>query len=1415
MKLLMLLVVSACFALTTSATSIPGLKYSYYEGDWNSLPAFNSLIPVKEGFAANINLDMRNREKQYAILWKGYISILTPGTYTFETLSDDGSELYIGNSGTPLIRLVNNNGLHAPELRSGSIYLKVGLYPIAVSFFQKDGGQTMELYWSANPGIPRQKIPNNNLITELEGSRYTNKTSGLYYEYIEGTWSSLPNFNSIVPISKGITQDLNLNVRKREVKYAIRWMGYINIPDSGIYTFTTVSDDGSKMLIGDHAFNLNAVVLNDGLHASQSRSGSIKLKAGIYPVEISFFQNDGGQTFELFWSSNTGIAQTKIPENAFIADLEGIPLVNDEVYGLNYSYYEGTWNSLPDFSKISPIKEGVSNNATLNQRNREIQYAFSWTGFIKIQFAGNYTFETLSDDGSNLYIGNFKIDNVKPLVSNDGLHAPQTKSGTVYLDAGIYPFSASFFQNGGGQTMEMYWSSNTGLSRQQIPNTAFLSETRLVPRAIPVEFLIPGERQNPIVILESGGLKGRTNYYFSSSTGNDSRTSVQAQDSTTPWKTLNKLNDYFASLQSGDAVLLKRGDVFDGAITVNKSGLLNQPIIVSAYGSGNKPVISGFSKLLNWNYVGNGVWESDLQTPGSVNMVLLDGVVQELGRYPNFRDISKGYLKLEAHSGISSITDYELTGYPNWTGAEVVIRKNDWVLDRGLITSHSGNTISYVSPTGHQPTDGYGYFIQNHPGTLDERGEWYFDAARNKMKMYFGTTNNPNQSEIKASIKDVLVYSYDKSYLTFDNLAFQGADEKAFDITYGTNIKIQNSVIDNSGLDAIYVQHSPYIIIENNFINHSNNSGIRLYHGTSNALVKNNTIKNSGILHGMGKSDNQQLGGIYADSGPNNIIEYNRVDSSGYCGITFTGDYTIVRNNFVNYFCLTVNDGGGIYTWGGWDKVGRKITNNIILNGIGAPRGTDNSIAGGAAGIYTDDRSASVEISNNTIAYCSRTGILLHNSHEILLKANTMFDNESQFNMLHDGLEVSDPIRNITMVEGNILFSKKQTQSIILGGSRTDDFQAFGQFNGNYYARPMDGNGIISLSYRSQNGQSLFAFYDLKGWQNKYNYDLNSYESPVSLPLFKVTRLIGNNKFSNGKFNSNINGAFCQSAPGRCTSSWVSDGKIDGGAMQVSFNAPGTDLNDVGTYINIGPVEAGKTYLIKFSLLSANVGKTLKGFMLDGNDYGRMSPTKYFECTNRRIDHDFLFTTTSSSSNAILAFEIFGKDLPLTIDNFEAYEAEVVYTDPNDYIRFEYNATNSNKTITLNEPYVDVKNATYTTGVTLAPFSSIVLIKKPTLSQASFTNQPVSVDIIKAAERNIKISPNPAGNKIQISLNGMAQNQSATLSLYSVSGIKLKTVPVIVTNQPLSLDVSSLTSGVYYIQLNVNGTIVNEKFVKL
>src|SRR4030095_2897633 len=106
-----------------------------------------------------------------------------------------------------------------------------------------------------------------------------------------------------------------------------------------------------------------------------------------------------------------------------------------------------------------------------------------------------------------------------------------------------------------------------------------------------------------------------TNYYFSSTSGDDNRTSAQAQSSATPWKTISKLNSIFSTLlKGGDIIYFKRGDVFYGSIIPAKSGSAGLPITFDAYGTGNKPIITGFTSIGSWTSIGGGRYQAVLSS---------------------------------------------------------------------------------------------------------------------------------------------------------------------------------------------------------------------------------------------------------------------------------------------------------------------------------------------------------------------------------------------------------------------------------------------------------------------------------------------------------------------------------------------------------------------------------------------------------------------------------------------------------------------------------------------------------------------------------------------------------------------------------------------------------------------------------
>ncbi|MCB9058597.1 MAG: alpha-L-fucosidase [Calditrichae bacterium] len=130
--------------------------------------------------------------------------------------------------------------------------------------------------------------------------------------------------------------------------------------------------------------------------------------------------------------------------------------------GLAYSYYEGKWDSLPDFSMMLPKKTGVCNNFIFDPREQIEEFGFVYEGYIQINKTGVYTFFTDSDDGSRLYINNTLV------ADNDGLHSLHEESGAVALQKGLHLIKVTFFENSGGDDLIVSWKG-PDFDKQLIP----------------------------------------------------------------------------------------------------------------------------------------------------------------------------------------------------------------------------------------------------------------------------------------------------------------------------------------------------------------------------------------------------------------------------------------------------------------------------------------------------------------------------------------------------------------------------------------------------------------------------------------------------------------------------------------------------------------------------------------------------------------------------------------------------------------------------------------------------------------------------------------------------------------------------------------------------------------------------------
>ena len=120
--------------------------------------------------------------------------------------------------------------------------------------------------------------------------------------------------------------------------------------------------------------------------------------------------------------------------------------------GLKYSYYEGSWDKLPDFTTMKPSATGVADSTfSIQKLPSKTNFACLFEGYLEIVTDGYYIFGLGSDDGSKLYLGD------KLLIDNDGLHMVVTKSFVLPLQKGFYPVRLEYFQKEGGSGPDLVY----------------------------------------------------------------------------------------------------------------------------------------------------------------------------------------------------------------------------------------------------------------------------------------------------------------------------------------------------------------------------------------------------------------------------------------------------------------------------------------------------------------------------------------------------------------------------------------------------------------------------------------------------------------------------------------------------------------------------------------------------------------------------------------------------------------------------------------------------------------------------------------------------------------------------------------------------------------------------------------------
>lgn len=538
--------------------------------------------------------------------------------------------------------------------------------------------------------------------------------------------------------------------------------------------------------------------------------------------------------------------------------------------------------------------------------------------------------------------------------------------------------------------------------------------------------------------------------YYVSNAGSDANNGLTPA---TSWQTLAKVNN---TATSGDTVKLKCNDTW--AVTTRLIPASNN-IYYTSYSTGVKPLITGFVSATVGSPTANVYTINVPDAVADLKTVLINGKLAIKARYPN-----STYLTYSASTANTLTTS--LTGTPDYTGKEIVVRSAHWIIDVTKVASQSTGTLT-LSPAPTYDGDAFGangYFFQNDESFLDSLNEFSYDSVNKVLKVY--ATSTPT---VQYSTVDTLVWVRNKTGITVDGIAFTGANKAVFQLDTCSYINIQNSKIENNGTNAIVIKGGTHPTIANDSILNTpnnaimttkNNSAPYVTDITTAVTITGNYIKNTGLYTGMGVSNNNQYFAINicADS---SLINLNTIDSSGYIPLMWNGRVSTIEKNYIINYCFTKDDGGGIYTVNGspvyYSRSGGSIVrNNIIGHGIGALAGTfGTTFSGASVGIYLDDYADSITVEDNTTFDTYYASINLRTAKVITIRGNT-FDDSTGMN-LYSAMNQFNTFQ--INVKSNIFYQRNSS-------SYTTNFAtgSFSSCDSNYYLRPTAPTGMIRAS---------------------------------------------------------------------------------------------------------------------------------------------------------------------------------------------------------------------------------------------------------------------------------------------------------------------------------------------------------------
>jgi len=280
----------------------------------------------------------------FSARWTRYISV-TPGTYTFTAVSDDGIRLWIDNT-----LVLDKWSDHPATTYTVDRYLDSGHHYLVVEYYEHVVDATAKLSWALKDTTPATgdwKAEYFNNLTLSGSPNMTRNEAAINYSWGSGAPAT------------GINAD----------NFSVRWTRNASIA-AGMTRFSLTVDDGARLWVNGH-------LLIDAWYqqGATTYTGDIYLPGGAVTIELQYYEGTGDAVAKLSWSgsgSGTGPGSEVQP---------GEVVVDDQDAGFVQGGATAGWRT---------VSEGYKGRLTWTWNNRTVAANYNWARWYPRLAPGRY-----------------------------------------------------------------------------------------------------------------------------------------------------------------------------------------------------------------------------------------------------------------------------------------------------------------------------------------------------------------------------------------------------------------------------------------------------------------------------------------------------------------------------------------------------------------------------------------------------------------------------------------------------------------------------------------------------------------------------------------------------------------------------------------------------------------------------------------------------------------------------------------------------------------------------------------------------------------------------------------------------------------------------------------------------------------